>query len=154
MNGLKVLDCSGGSMNPIRRNKEFYSQLYLRFVEVSFQKKSQKAFATTMRHYLKKIWSLKRDFFLKNHEAKILHWTPPGGKGEPLPTRRVGKTYVRGFRQIQLVCWQPGTCAGPKFVRPHRSWSWVMERFLEIQGPNCREILQRPPPKQSNTCLL
>jgi len=29
-----------------------------------------------------------------------------------------------------------------------------MMRFLEIQVPNFREILHRPIPKQSNTCLL
>ena len=38
--------------------------------------------------------------------------------------------------------------AGPKFVRPHWWRSWVMVRFLEIQGPNCREILHRWHPKQ------
>ena len=30
----------------------------------------------------------------------------------------------------------------------------MIVRFLENQGLNCREILHRPPPKQSNTCLL
>ena len=29
-----------------------------------------------------------------------------------------------------------------------------MARFLEIQDPNCREILHRPPSRQSNTCLF
>ena len=46
--------------------------------------------------------------------------------------------------------------AGRKFVRPHKWGSrvTVIIRFLEIQGPNFREILQCPLPKQSNTCLF
>jgi len=28
-----------------------------------------------------------------------------------------------------------------------------MIRFLEIQGPNCREILHRPLPKATHVCL-
>ena len=50
-----------------------------------------------------------------------------------------------------------GLCAAPSsgwvqslfpffFVRPHRWRSWVMVRFFEIQGPNCRETLHRPLP--------
>jgi len=27
-------------------------------------------------------------------------------------------------------------------------------RFFEVQGPKCREVLNRPPPKQSNARLL
>jgi len=42
--------------------------------------------------------------------------------------------------------------ASPKFVRPHRWGYWVMIRFLEIQGPNCREILHRPLPKATHVC--
>ena len=42
--------------------------------------------------------------------------------------------------------------AGPKFVRSHWRMSWVMVRFLEIQGPNCRETLHSPLPKATLVC--
>ena len=41
--------------------------------------------------------------------------------------------------------------AGPKFVRPHTSGSWVMVRFLQIQSLIYNEILDPPLPKQSHT---
>ena len=56
---------------------------------------------------------------------------------------------TRGLCPGSSVVW-----AGSKFVWPHRWGSWVMVRFRKIQGHNCREILHRPPPKQSNICFL
>jgi len=53
---------------------------------------------------------------------------------------------TRGLCPGGSVVW-----VGPKFVRPHGWRSWVIVRFLEIQGPNCDETLKCP---QSNTCLF
>ena len=54
---------------------------------------------------------------------------------------------TRGLCHGGSVVW-----AGPKFVRPHWWRSWVMIRFLDIQGPNCRETLHRPLPKATLVC--
>jgi len=54
-----------------------------------------------------------------------------------------------------LVPWRLrrlGSPAGPKFVRPHWWRSLVMIRFLEMQGPNCRETLHHPLPKATLVC--
>ena len=73
--------------------------------------------------------------------------------------RRLHRSPSSSNRPTTIMLTTRGLCpggsvvwAGPKFVRRHWWRSWVMIRFLEVQGPNCLETLHRPLPKATLVC--